>query len=231
MCLASRARREGSSDTWVGILNADKHVKHRLVNHVGLVGVKGSQVQIRSSRRSSRGRDRAVSRRSRRRPFARLLDEFNVELREGGYRPLPARRVFISKRGNGGAAAACIGSGPHRAGRSEDRARAGFEADFLPCSFGFRPRRSPHDALQLFIGEAWRGRRWVVETKPHAGCWSPMGSSCRMSPQSPVGAENAVTSCDLHILVYEAAEPVSSKRSDGRTGARRSAACGWLLMQ
>ena len=29
---------------------------------------------------------------------------------------------------------------------------------------------------------------------------------------TPVGAENAVTSCDLHILVYEASEPVSSKR-------------------
>src|SRR4029453_15193834 len=28
-----------------------------------------------------------------------------------------------------------------------------FEADFLPCSFGFRPKLSPHDALQgLFAG-------------------------------------------------------------------------------
>ena len=39
-----------------------------------------------------------------------------------------------------------------------------FEADFLPCSFGFRPKRSAHDALQVVIDEAWRGRRWVVET-------------------------------------------------------------------
>jgi RNA-directed DNA polymerase len=39
-----------------------------------------------------------------------------------------------------------------------------FEADFLPCSFGFRPRRSTHDALQVVIDEAWRGRLWVVET-------------------------------------------------------------------
>lgn len=39
-----------------------------------------------------------------------------------------------------------------------------FEADFLPCSFGFRPRRSAHDALQVLVDEAWRGRRWVVET-------------------------------------------------------------------
>jgi len=39
-----------------------------------------------------------------------------------------------------------------------------FEAGFLACSFGFRPRRSAHDALQVLIDEAWRGRRWVVET-------------------------------------------------------------------
>jgi RNA-directed DNA polymerase len=39
-----------------------------------------------------------------------------------------------------------------------------FEADMLPCSFGFRPRRSAHDALQVLVDEAWDGRRWVVET-------------------------------------------------------------------
>jgi group II intron reverse transcriptase/maturase len=39
-----------------------------------------------------------------------------------------------------------------------------FEADFLPCSFGFRPGRSAHDALRVLIDESWRHRRWVVET-------------------------------------------------------------------
>ena len=39
-----------------------------------------------------------------------------------------------------------------------------FEADMLPCSFGFRPRRGAHDGLQVLVDESWRGRRWVVET-------------------------------------------------------------------
>jgi RNA-directed DNA polymerase len=39
-----------------------------------------------------------------------------------------------------------------------------FEADFLSCSFGFRPRRSAHDALQVLVDEAWRSQQWVVET-------------------------------------------------------------------
>ena len=55
-----------------------------------------------------------------------------------------------------------------------------FEADFQPCSFGFRPRRSQHDALQVLIDESWRGRRWVAESDisncfgeiPHSGLMS-----------------------------------------------------------
>jgi RNA-directed DNA polymerase len=39
-----------------------------------------------------------------------------------------------------------------------------FEADMLDCSFGFRPRRAAHDALQVVIDESFKGRRWVVET-------------------------------------------------------------------
>ena len=39
-----------------------------------------------------------------------------------------------------------------------------FEADFLPVSFGFRPRRGADDALQVLIDESWRGRGWLVET-------------------------------------------------------------------
>ena len=36
------------------------------------------------------------------------------------------------------------------------------EADFLPASSGFRPRRAQHDALQVLIGE--RARGVAVET-------------------------------------------------------------------
>ena len=46
-----------------------------------------------------------------------------------------------------------------------------YEADFLPCAFGFRPKRSVHDALQVLIDECWQGRRWVVETDI-ANCFS-----------------------------------------------------------
>ena len=46
-----------------------------------------------------------------------------------------------------------------------------------------------------------------------------------------MGAENAVTSCDLHILVYQAAESISSQRPDCSCGRWGSGACGRLLRQ
>jgi len=46
-----------------------------------------------------------------------------------------------------------------------------------------------------------------------------------------VGAENPVTSCDVHVLVEEAAEPVSSTDVDGCAGGSQSVVYGWALMQ
>src|SRR5262245_46984895 len=47
----------------------------------------------------------------------------------------------------------------------------------------------------------------------------------------PVGAENRVTSGDLHVLVDEAAEPVTSQHADGRPRTWRDAARGRALIQ
>ncbi len=39
-----------------------------------------------------------------------------------------------------------------------------YEGDFLPCSYGFRPGRSAHDALcALRTGIMERGQRWVID--------------------------------------------------------------------
>ena len=67
-----------------------------------------------------------------------------------------------------------------------------FEADMLECSFGFRPRRSAHDALQVLIDEAWRGRRWVAESDI-ANCFEAIPHSGLMS-----AIEERI--CDRHVL-------------------------------
>jgi group II intron reverse transcriptase/maturase len=97
---------------------------------------------------------------------ARFLDEVAAELREGRYRPLPTRRVMIPKPGTSEQRPLSIPSVRDRVVQAALKMvlEPVFEADFLPCSFGFRPRRSTYDALQVVIEEAWRGRLWVVET-------------------------------------------------------------------
>jgi len=96
----------------------------------------------------------------------RLLDELAADLRNGSYRPLPARRVFIPKPGSPEWRPLSIPAVRDRVVQAALKLAIEpvFEADFLPCSFGLRPARSAHDALQVLVDEAWRGRRWVVET-------------------------------------------------------------------
>jgi RNA-directed DNA polymerase len=96
----------------------------------------------------------------------RLLDEVADELRNGRWRPLPSRRVLIPKPGSEEKRPLSIPSVRDRvvAAAMKIVLEPIFEADFLPCSFGFRPKRSAHDALQVLIDESWRGSRWVVET-------------------------------------------------------------------
>jgi group II intron reverse transcriptase/maturase len=97
---------------------------------------------------------------------ARLVDELAAELAEHRYRPLPARRVWIPKPGSTEKRPLSIPAVRDRIVQAALKLviEPVFEADFQPCSFGFRPKRSAHDALQVLIDEAWRGRRWVVET-------------------------------------------------------------------
>jgi RNA-directed DNA polymerase len=96
----------------------------------------------------------------------RLLDELTADLTEGSYRPLPARRVFIPKPGRQERRPLSIPTVRDRIVQAALKTvlEPIFEADFEPCSFGFRPRRAAHDALQLILDECYRGRRWVVET-------------------------------------------------------------------
>jgi RNA-directed DNA polymerase len=99
--------------------------------------------------------------------IGRLLDELAADLKEGSYRPLAGRRVFIPKPGSPTEQRALsIPAVRDRVVQAATRIviEPIFEADFLPCSFGFRPRRSQHDALQVLIDEAWDGRRWVAES-------------------------------------------------------------------
>ena len=96
----------------------------------------------------------------------RFLDELADDLRNRRWRPLPARRVFIPKPGTAEKRPLSIPVVRDRIVQAAIKIvlEPIFEADFLPCSYGFRPKRSAHDALQVLIDQSWQGKRWVVET-------------------------------------------------------------------
>jgi RNA-directed DNA polymerase len=114
----------------------------------------------------------------------RLLDELAAELREQRFTPLPARRVYIPKPGRGELRPLSIPAIRDRIVQAAVKIvlEPVFEADMLACSFGFRPKRSAHDALQVVIDESFGGKRWVVETDiadcftaiPHEGLMSAL---------------------------------------------------------
>jgi RNA-directed DNA polymerase len=97
---------------------------------------------------------------------SRLLGELAADLKDGRWRPLPARRVFIPKPGSLERRPLSIPAVCDRIVQAATKTviEPIFEADMLPCSFGFRPGRSAHDALQVLIDESWRGARWVTES-------------------------------------------------------------------
>ena len=93
-----------------------------------------------------------------------FLDGLAAELKNGIYRPLPVRRVTIPKAG-GGERNLGVPAIRDRVVQAATKAvlEPIFEADFLDCSFGFRPGRSTHMALEVIRAEVNRGRVWVVD--------------------------------------------------------------------
>ena len=94
----------------------------------------------------------------------RFLDGLREELRSGSFRPLPVKERLIPKRGGK----------LRRLGVPALRDRVVqaalktvlepiFEADFKPCSYGFRPGRRAHDAIAEIHLLATHSYEWVLE--------------------------------------------------------------------
>jgi RNA-directed DNA polymerase len=93
-----------------------------------------------------------------------FLDELRSQVRDRSFRPLPVRERMIPK----------AGGKRRRLGIAAVRDRVVqaslklvlepiFEADFLPCSYGFRPNRRTHDAVAEVRHLTSHSYEWIVE--------------------------------------------------------------------
>jgi RNA-directed DNA polymerase len=76
------------------------------------------------------------------------LEELHDRLKQGQYRAQPLRRIYIPKE-DGRQRPISIPSLEDKIVQkaAADLLQAIYEQDFLNCSYGFRPGRGPHDAL------------------------------------------------------------------------------------
>jgi RNA-directed DNA polymerase len=96
-----------------------------------------------------------------------FLGQIRDSLKSGGFRPVEVRHVMVPKGATGKFRKLGIPTIADRVVQASLKLvlEPIFEADFQPCSYGFRPIRRPHDAIAEIhhLASGNRNYHWVLE--------------------------------------------------------------------
>jgi RNA-directed DNA polymerase len=112
-----------------------------------------------------------------------FLGQIRDSLKSGEYRPVEVRQVMIPKGTTGKYRKLGIPTIADRVVQASLKSvlEPIFEADFQPCSYGFRPKRRAHDAIAEihYLNSGSRAYRWVLECDIKA-CFDEIGHTALM---------------------------------------------------
>jgi RNA-directed DNA polymerase len=113
-----------------------------------------------------------------------FLGQIRDSLKAGEFRPVEVRRVMIPKGNTGKFRKLGIPAIADRVVQASLKLvlEPIFEADFKPCSYGFRPNRRAHDAIAEIhhLASGTRNYHWVLETDIKA-CFDEISHTALMN--------------------------------------------------
>ena len=156
-------RAPGALDRVRQVAERDKEVRFTaLLHHVNVESLNAAYWRLR--RQAAPGED-GVSWADYGRELEANLRDLHDRIHRGAYRPKPSRRVFIPKA-DGRQRPLGIATTEDKIVQSAvvEVLNAIYETDFLGFSYGFRPGRKQHDALDALTAGLWRKKvNWVLD--------------------------------------------------------------------